>query len=48
VITSFVTPDRNLLGTVKMDDCEFEPSNIGVNDTSQLTKLLNNYFKVTP
>ncbi len=41
VTTSFVTPDRNLLGTVKMGECEFEPSNIGVNDTTQLTKLLN-------
>lgn len=41
ITTSFVTPDRNLLGTVKMNECDFEQSNIGVNDTSQLTKLLN-------
>ena len=39
--TSFVTPDKSLLGTVKLDKFPFESSEIGVYQTDQLQKLLN-------
>ena len=41
ISTSFVTPDKSLLGTVKVDKFPFETSEIGVYQTDQLQKLLN-------
>ena len=39
--TSFVTPDKSLLGTVVADNVKFEDADIGVYQTDQLQKLLN-------
>ena len=39
--TSFITSDRTLLGNVKLNNFKFDNSQIGINDTSQLNKLLN-------
>jgi hypothetical protein len=38
--TSFVTPDKSLLGTVVADNVKFEDANLGVYQTDQLQKLL--------
>lgn len=38
--TSFVTPDKSLLGNVKVKNLKLEDSNIGVYQTDQLVKLL--------
>ena len=40
LITSFVTPDKTLLGTVSMDNFNFESTELGVYYTDQLQKLL--------
>ena len=40
LITSFVTPDKTLLGTVSMDGFNFESTELGVYYTDQLQKLL--------
>ena len=39
--TSFVTPDKSLLGTVTADNVKFEDADLGVYQTDQLQKLLN-------
>jgi len=39
--TSFVTPDKSLLGTVVADNMKFENADLGVYQTDQLQKLLN-------
>ena len=39
--TSFVTPDKSLLGTVVAENVKFEDADIGVYQTDQLQKLLN-------
>ena len=39
--TSFVTPDKSLLGTVIADNVKFEDADMGVYQTDQLQKLLN-------
>ena len=39
--TSFVTPDKSLLGTVEVNNVQFEDANIGVYQTDQLQKLLS-------
>ena len=39
--TSFVTPDKSLLGTVVVDGVQFEDADIGVYQTDQLQKLLS-------
>ena len=39
--TSFVTPDKSLLGNVTVSNVQFEDSNIGVYQTDQLQKMLN-------
>ena len=39
--TSFVTPDKSLLGTVVADNVKFEDANLGVYQTDQLQKLLS-------
>ena len=36
----FISGDKNLLGEVKMDDWDFETSEIGIYSTDQLLKLL--------
>ena len=38
--TSFVTPDKSLLGTVKVDKFQFEESELGVYQTDQLKSLI--------
>tara|TARA_Y100000592_G_scaffold98991_1_gene173634 strand:- start:42 stop:764 length:723 start_codon:yes stop_codon:yes gene_type:complete len=38
--TSFVTPDKSLLGTVAVDNVTFEDASLGVYQTDQLQKLL--------
>ena len=38
--TTFVTPDKSLLGTVKVDKFPFEDSEIGVYQTDQLKSLI--------
>jgi hypothetical protein len=38
--TSFVTPDKSLLGTVVADNVKFEDADLGVYHTDQLQKLL--------
>ena len=38
--TSFVTPDKSLLGTVAVDGVSFEDADLGVYQTDQLQKLL--------
>ena len=39
--TSFVTPDKSLLGTVVADNVKFENADLGVYQTDQLQKLLS-------
>ena len=39
--TSFITPDKSLLGTVKADKVSFEDSEMGIYQTEQLQKLLS-------
>ena len=39
--TSFVTPDKSLLGTVVADNVQFENADLGVYQTDQLQKLLS-------
>ena len=39
--TSFVTPDKSLLGTVKVDNFQFEDAELGVYQTDQLKSLIN-------
>jgi hypothetical protein len=39
--TSFVTPDKSLLGTVVADNVKFEDGDLGVYQTDQLQKLLS-------
>ena len=39
--TSFVTPDKSLLGSVKVDKFPFESAEIGVYQTDQLKSLIN-------
>jgi|TARA_Y100000310_G_scaffold178751_1_gene178687 hypothetical protein len=38
--TSFVTPDKSLLGTVKIDNFKFEESDVGIYKTDQLKSLI--------
>ena len=40
ISTSFVTPDKSLLGNVKVDKFQFKNSELGVYQTDQLQKLL--------
>ena len=39
--TTFVTPDKSLLGTVKVDKFPFEDAELGVYQTDQLKSLIN-------
>jgi len=39
--TSFVTPDKSLMGNVKVDNFNFEDVELGIYTTDQLIKLLN-------
>ena len=39
--TNFITPDKSLMGTVKLDDFTFESTELGIYTTDQLQKLLN-------
>jgi len=39
--TSFVTPDKSLMGSVNVDNFTFEDVELGVYTTDQLMKLLN-------
>ena len=39
--TSFVTPDKSLLGNVKVDKFQFEEAELGVYQTDQLKSLIN-------
>jgi hypothetical protein len=39
--TSFVTPDKSLLGTVEVDNFPFEKSELGIYQTDQLQKLIS-------
>jgi hypothetical protein len=39
--TSFVTPDKSLLGTVKVDKFQFEDAELGIYQTDQLKSLIN-------
>ena len=39
--TTFVTPDKSLLGTVKADKFQFEDAELGVYQTDQLKSLIN-------
>ena len=39
--TSFVTPDKSLLGSVKVDKFPFEDAELGVYQTDQLKSLIN-------
>ena len=41
ISTSFVTPDKSLLGSVKVDKFPFEDAEIGVYQTDQLKSLIN-------
>ena len=41
ISTSFVTPDKSLLGSVKVDKFPFESAEIGVYQTDQLKSLIN-------
>ena len=41
ISTSFVTPDKSLLGNVKVDRFQFEDAEIGVYQTDQLKSLIN-------
>ena len=40
ITTSFVTPDKSLLGTVVADGLQFEDSDVGIYQTDQLQRLL--------
>lgn len=39
--TSFITPDKNLLGEVRVDKISFEKSKLGIYETDKLQKLLS-------
>ena len=39
--TNFITPDKSLMGNVKLDDFIFESTELGIYTTDQLQKLLN-------
>ena len=39
--TSFVTPDKSLLGSVQVDNFQFEDAELGVYQTDQLKSLIN-------
>ena len=39
--TTFVTPDKSLLGTVKVDKFAFEDAELGIYQTDQLKSLIN-------
>ena len=39
--TSFVTPDKSLLGNVKVDKFQFEDAELGIYQTDQLKSLIN-------
>ena len=41
ISTSFVTPDKSLLGTVKVDKFPFEDVELGIYQTDQLKSLIN-------
>ena len=41
ISTSFVTPDKSLLGSVKVDKFPFEEAELGVYQTDQLKSLIN-------
>ena len=41
ISTSFVTPDKSLLGNVKVDKFQFEDAELGVYQTDQLKSLIN-------
>ena len=41
ISTSFVTPDKSLLGNVKVDNFKFENAELGVYQTDQLKSLIN-------
>ena len=41
ISTSFVTPDKSLLGNVKVDRFQFEDAELGVYQTDQLKSLIN-------
>ena len=41
ISTSFVTPDKSLLGSVKVDKFPFDEAEIGVYQTDQLKSLIN-------
>jgi hypothetical protein len=40
LMTSFITPDKSLLGTVKVDNFKFEDAELGVYQTDRLQRLL--------
>ena len=39
--TNFITPDKSLMGTVKLDNFSFDQHELGIYTTDQLQKLLN-------
>ena len=39
--TSFVTPDKSLMGNVKVDNLNFDSAELGIYTTDQLQRLLN-------
>ena len=41
ISTSFVTPDKSLLGNVKVDKFQFEEAELGIYQTDQLKSLIN-------
>ena len=41
ISTSFVTPDKSLLGSVKVDKFPFEKAELGIYQTDQLKSLIN-------
>jgi len=41
ILTTFITPDKSLLGTVSVDNFKFDEAELGIYSTDQLQKLLN-------
>ena len=41
ILTTFITPDKSLLGTVSVNNFNFDKAELGVYSTEQLQKLLN-------
>jgi hypothetical protein len=41
ISTTFVTPDKSLLGSVKVDKFQFEDAELGIYQTDQLKSLIN-------